>query len=367
MITINFIEKLIKFILNNQYHEALRLIDLEKMKLKDKWKKNLHKRLTEIQNTIYLKSEKEFSGQWISLEKNKETTNLLTQVEWYKELILSKENELIVNNIIKQWKKKEALNKENIYPVNKILFYWPPWTWKTETAKYIANKLDMKLQLIRLDEIISSYLWKTGKNIRTIFDFANKENTILFFDEIDTITKKRSDNMELWELKRIITVFLQNIDYLSHDSIVIWATNHPEIIDKALWRRFNSHIEFDLPNSTEIKELIFFYLWDNLVKNIDNYYIEEISKILGGLSGADIENIMYDIKREVIINDIENKLYYIYFLKYFIKRIKSENKDKKDVRIILYWILGKLKENWLKYKQISEISWIPYTTLKDNI
>ena len=120
-----------------------------------------------------------------------------------------------------------------------FLMYGPPGTGKSRLARYIAQELGLDLYVARLDGLISSFLGSTSKNIRALFDFAAKTPCVLFLDEFDAIAKLRGDSQELGELKRVVNSFIQNLDTLGNQSIVIAATNHQELLDSAIWRRFS--------------------------------------------------------------------------------------------------------------------------------
>lgn len=117
-----------------------------------------------------------------------------------------------------------------------LLMYGPPGTGKNRIARFIAQELSLDLYVTRLDGLISSFLGSTLKNIRTLFDFAAKTPCILFLDEFDVIAKLRGDSQELGELKRVVNSFIQNLDNVGNQSIVVAATNHEELLDSAIWR-----------------------------------------------------------------------------------------------------------------------------------
>jgi AAA+ superfamily predicted ATPase len=125
--------------------------------------------------------------------------------------------------------------------------YGPPGTGKSRLARHIAQELGLDLYVARLDGLISSFLGSTAKNIRALFDFAAKTPCVLFLDEFDAIAKLRSDNQELGELKRVVNSFIQNLDTLGSQSIVVAATNHQELLDSAIWRRFSYRLALDFP------------------------------------------------------------------------------------------------------------------------
>ena len=152
----------------------------------------------------------------------------------------------------------------------------------------MANVLDLPIIYTRFDALISSYLGETASNIRKVFDYADRNNCILFFDEFDAIGKSRDALDETGELKRVINSFLQILDSFNNDSLVIAATNHEKLIDSALWRRFDEIISFDKPDEQQIEFLILAKLRAFKVENLD---IKNFAKKLEGFSYADVERV----------------------------------------------------------------------------
>lgn len=137
-----------------------------------------------------------------------------------------------------------------------LLLYGRPGCGKTSIAHYISEKTGLPLVVARLDGVVSSLLGSTAKNIRKIFEYAQSMPCILFLDEFDAIAKARDDQHELGELKRVINSLLQNIDAMGANCVLIAATNHPELLDKAVWRRFVQTIEVGLPDKKVIVDMI---------------------------------------------------------------------------------------------------------------
>ena len=171
-------------------------------------------------------------------------------------VVLSKRNAEKLESFILSCQNAEKLNSVGIDVPNSLLLYGPPGCGKTKCAYLIAKQLSLPLVIARLDSMISSYLGTTAKNIRSLFEFTQKMPCVLFLDEFDAIAKARDDNNELGELKRVVNSLLQNIDTMSKDSLILAATNHHQLLDSAIWRRFNYKLEIELPDKDAIAELI---------------------------------------------------------------------------------------------------------------
>src|SRR5262249_30290083 len=130
-----------------------------------------------------------------------------------------------------------ALAKSDLKPTTTLLFTGPPGVGKTLSARWLAHSLQKPLLTLDLASVISSFLGRTGANLRYVLDYAKQVDSVLLLDEFDAIAKRRGDDTELGELKRLVTVLLQEIDVWPRDRILIAATNHGELLDRAVWRR----------------------------------------------------------------------------------------------------------------------------------
>ena len=176
-------------------------------------------------------------------------------------LILSNQIKHSIQNFIGSLKFRDKFYQAGIDSNHSLLLYGPPGGGKSSIAKYISYKTKLPLVTARLDTIVSSLLGNTAKNIRRIFEFADQKPCILFLDEFDAIAKARDDHYEMGELKRVINSLLQNIDNFTKNNILIAATNHKELLDKAIWRRFDTIVEVGfIQHEFEIKELIRLYM-----------------------------------------------------------------------------------------------------------
>lgn len=218
-------------------------------------------------------------------------------------IVLPKVIENKIGDFINLLKYQNLLVKNGVDTSNTLLLYGKPGCGKTTAAKYISEQTGLPLVIARFDAIVSSLLGNTSKNIRKIFDFADNKPCILFLDEFDAIAKARDDQYELGELKRVINSLLQNIDSFSKQNVLIAATNHPELLDKAIWRRFNTVVEIGLPQDEEIKSLIKIYS-DGFKSDFieDERKLEKLIRLLDGKSPSDIKNIVNSAKAHSIIN-----------------------------------------------------------------
>lgn len=239
----------------------------------------------------------------IDLPRDKDNDSSLVEIKYPKksfdDAILSEEIKQQLESIIVEYNKKNILRSYGFKPKTKILFCGPPGCGKTMCSEILANALDLPVLYTRFDGLISSYLGETATNIRKVFDYAGKNNWVLFFDEFDAIGKSRDNSDENGELKRVVNSFLQILDGFENDSFVIAATNHEKMIDSALWRRFDEIIFFDKPNEEQIGLLIRNKLRAFKVSQLD---IDKYSKKLIGFSYSDVERICIESIKYCLIN-----------------------------------------------------------------
>lgn len=192
-----------------------------------------------------------------------------------------------------------------------LLLYGPPGTGKTLLAGHIAATLKRPFYIARLDSLISSRLGETAKNIRGIFDFVPARNAVLFLDEMDAIAKLRDDRHELGELKRVVNTVLQGLDSLTDDVVTVGATNHPHLLDPAIWRRFPYKVELGLPDEDVRGSLWLHFLFQGTEERKDDARL--LARVSDGLNGADIENIALAARRRSILGNREPSLAQILF------------------------------------------------------
>lgn len=179
-----------------------------------------------------------------------------------------------------------------------ILLYGLPGTGKSLLAGHIAARLGRPFYVVRLDSVISSRLGETSKNIRSMFDFIPTKEAVLFLDEMDAIAKLRDDQQELGELKRVVNTVLQGLDSLTDDVIVIGATNHPHLLDPAIWRRFPYKAELHAPDFDVRTAMWHHFLYQD---REDEQASSLLAKVSSNMTGADIANFAHAARRRAVI------------------------------------------------------------------
>jgi len=220
----------------------------------------------------------------------------------FEDLIVTKEVKERLEHIIIENRSTEKLFSYGLKPKNKILFCGPPGTGKTLSAKIISSTMGYPFVYVLFDSILSSYLGETATNLRKIFDFIETGKFVVLFDEFDIVGKKRDDPHEHGEIKRVVNNFMQMLDNYEGSSIILAATNHQHLLDKAVWRRFDDIIYFDLPDNSRRKQLFRKYL--RVLRRENNFTLDELARRTRGYSAADITQICEEaLKKSVINND----------------------------------------------------------------
>jgi SpoVK/Ycf46/Vps4 family AAA+-type ATPase len=270
------------------------------------------------------------------------------------ELILSKSNAAKLNAFILSYQNADKLNSLGLGVSNTLMLYGPPGCGKTKCAYLIAKELQLPLVIARLDSLISSYLGTTSKNIRKLFEFAQKMPCVLFLDEFDAIAKARDDSNELGELKRVVNSLLQNVDAMSSDSLLLAATNHERLLDTAAWRRFDYKLKIELPDIDAIIKMIELFAKD--AKEISQKEKKEIATAFLGLSGADIEEIITKTLRNAVIYNKQFNACNIFEEFFIFKNILPQNcHDEKILLQIKAKFLRKCNEKVFSLQTIADI------------
>ena len=165
-------------------------------------------------------------------------------------LILPEQTRSRLERIVLEQRQKHRLSEHGLCPRRKILLFGPPGTGKTLTASALAGELHLPLYRILLDGLITKYMGETAAKLRLIFDSIDQTHGIYFFDEFDAIGTHRSSPNDVGEIRRVLNSFLQFLEQSNSDSLILAATNNLDLLDRALFRRFDDVIEYQIPDKT---------------------------------------------------------------------------------------------------------------------
>jgi len=216
-----------------------------------------------------------------------------------KDMVLSMKLNKSIQRVLDEQRQIEKLKQHNLFPRKKLLLTGPPGCGKTMTARVISNELSIPLFVIRLDGLISRYMGESIAKLRLVFDTMKEFRAVYLFDEFDSIGTNRSQGNEVGEIKRVLNSFLLQIEKDDSNSLIIAATNIPENLDEALFRRFDDIINYPIPT----EEQIFKYYKREFLNNklITNKVLIELSKKSMGLNFSDLEKICQDFLKNIII------------------------------------------------------------------
>lgn len=212
-----------------------------------------------------------------------------------------------ISQFVEEFKRIDQLIQSGIVPANTLLLYGPPGCGKSSAAKLIASMLQLPLVTAQLDCLVSSLLGSTAKNIRKVFEYAGQQPCVLFLDEFDVIAKMRDDKNELGELKRVVNSLLQNIDQFGPSSVLIAATNHDQLLDPAVWRRFATTLRIDIPDADGVESILKLNL--SGVKNdiiCDGKVSAMVCEVFSKMSPSDMECIISSVRRKVALSGRES-------------------------------------------------------------
>jgi len=215
-------------------------------------------------------------------------------------LVLRDDINNLINEVVEEQHRSELLHAHNLRARNRLLFIGPPGNGKTTLAEALANELMYPLLVVRYENLVGSYLGETSGRLKNLFDFAKTQRCVIFFDEFETLGKERGDTHETGEIKRVVSSLLLQIDDLPDYVVVVAASNHPELLDRAVWRRFQVRVELPLPTQEQLVRFISDI--ENRSSIIFGYKIEDLAKQFIGINFAEVEEFCFSVVRRAVLD-----------------------------------------------------------------
>lgn len=222
-------------------------------------------------------------------------------IDW-DDVILNDGNKKEIEQLMKEFRYIDVLKEYNLPVNNKILLYGHSGCGKTMTAKAIATKLNKPLFILDLSTFVSARIGETAKNIKMVFDKAERERAVLFLDEFDYVGKMRgNDDNDVGEMRRLVNALIQMIDQFPEKAILVAATNHVEVLDIALFRRFQVRIEYDMPTDEVLDQY-----YDLLIARFPQS-LQQISRKYN-ISFAEAKDYTFTSIKSKLIADLEDEI-----------------------------------------------------------
>ena len=216
------------------------------------------------------------------------------------DLILPPETEQAIRGLIEEQHRADLLRSYNLEPRHRVLLAGPPGNGKTSLAEATADALNAPFLVVRYEAVIGSFLGETAQRIGQVFEQARSRQCLLFFDEFDAIAKERGDLHETGEIKRVVSSLLLQIDALPSYVVVVVASNHPELLDRAVWRRFQIRLELPMPRAGQIEE--WFIRFEMRTRHSLGLSPRSLAQSLKGLSFAEVEDFGTDVLRRIALS-----------------------------------------------------------------
>jgi SpoVK/Ycf46/Vps4 family AAA+-type ATPase len=205
-----------------------------------------------------------------------------------------------LGRILLEQRQQTRLREHGLRPRRKILLVGPPGSGKTMTASALAGELHLPLSTILLEGIITKFMGETATKLKLVFDAMTSMASVYFFDEFDALGAKRTQSNDVGEIRRVLNTFLQLLEKDDSRGLIIAATNHPELLDKALFRRFDDVLEYGLPEGEVVRRILYARLGKSADDHIDWDTVLDKSR---GLSQADVGRAADDALKHVLLNN----------------------------------------------------------------
>ena len=215
------------------------------------------------------------------------------------DLYLTTQISTACGELVDEQRRADVLRAHGLEPRHRVLLVGPPGNGKTSLAEGLAYDLALPLFTVRYDAVVTSYLGETAQRLRRLFDFVRTEPCVLFFDEFDAIGKERGDIHETGEIKRVVTTLLLQLDDLPSYCVVVGATNHPELLDRATWRRFELRLNLARPSETQMTS----YFADHLhwFDEASGYTAKRLCTAVDATSYSEAEDFFLGLRRRWVL------------------------------------------------------------------
>lgn len=215
-------------------------------------------------------------------------------------LVLPEGIQTQIKEIVEEQHRAELLHAHSLRARNRILLAGPPGNGKTSLAQALAFELMYPLVVVRYETLVGSYLGETSSRLKTLLDYVRTQRCVLFFDEFETLGKERGDTHETGEIKRVVSSLLLQIDDMPDYVVVVAASNHPELLDRAVWRRFQLRLELPMPSRRQLARQI--ETIGQRCRTNFGYTPETLAKHLSGLNFAEVEEFCLNIVRRAVLD-----------------------------------------------------------------
>jgi len=217
------------------------------------------------------------------------------------DLILRPTTREEIDELVEEQSRQSLLRANGLEPRHKLLLTGPPGNGKTSVAEAIAEAMALPFLVVRYEGVIGSFLGETASRLREVFDHVRTRECVLFLDEFDTLGKERGDPHDTGEVKRVVSSLLLQIDDLPSYVIVVTATNHPELLDRAVWRRFDLQLELPPPGPTEVAR--WFDQFEALLGRPLGPLRKELATLMTGRSFSELESFALDVARRRVLSE----------------------------------------------------------------